>query len=133
MAQRNGGGMQVQEREYLQHLLLWLLYRRTQLLIFKRGTDLRLVYGGSSFPHSNRYAEDFDFNGLDDTLELTALWRDVVEGLDDFGVVAEIRDSRCPSLSNDERAWDSDVGYSFDVSQRGPSTTEGIAVEVRCG
>jgi predicted nucleotidyltransferase component of viral defense system len=114
IAQRNGVGMQVQERDYLQHLILWHLYRRTQMLIFKGGTALRLVYGG------NRYSEDLDFNGPDDTSELKALWRDVVEGLEDFGIVAEIRNSRCASLCNDERAWDSDVGYSFDVSFQGP-------------
>ena len=120
IAQRNGVGMQVQERDYLQHLILWLLYRRTQMLIFKGGTALRLVYGGSSFPHSNRYSEDLDFNGPEDTSELKALWRDVVDGLEDFGIVAETRNSRCASLRNDERAWDSDVGYSFDVSFQGP-------------
>jgi predicted nucleotidyltransferase component of viral defense system len=103
IAQRNGVGMQVQERDYLQHLLLWLLYRRTQMLIFKGGTALRLVYGG------NRYSEDLDFNGPEDTSELRTLWRDVVEGLGDFGIVAETRN-----------LWDSDVGYSFDVSFQGP-------------
>jgi predicted nucleotidyltransferase component of viral defense system len=103
IAQRNGVGMQVQERDYLQHLILWLLYRRSQELIFKGGTALRLVYGG------NRYSEDLDFNGSDDTSALEALWREVVGGLEDFGIVAEIRN-----------VWDSDVGYSFDVSFQGP-------------
>jgi predicted nucleotidyltransferase component of viral defense system len=95
--------MQVQERDYLQHLILWLLYRRSQMLIFKGGTALRLVYGG------NRYSEDLDFNGPDDTSELEVLWHEVVEGLEDFGVVAETRN-----------VWNSDVGYSFDVSFQGP-------------
>jgi len=36
IAQRNGIAMQVQERDYLQHLLLWLLYSRGQELTFKR-------------------------------------------------------------------------------------------------
>jgi len=103
IAQRNGVGMQVQERDYLQHLILWLLYRRSQMLIFKGGTALRLVYGG------NRYSEDLDFNGLDDTSELEVLWHEVVEGLEDFGVVAETRN-----------VWNSDVAYSFDVSFQGP-------------
>lgn len=103
IAQRNGVGMQVQERDYLQHLILWLLYRRSQELIFKGGTALRLVYGG------NRYSEDLDFNGSDDTSALEALWREVVDGLEDLGIVAEIRNR-----------WDSDVGYSFDVSFQGP-------------
>jgi len=108
LAQRNGVGMQVQERDYVQHLLLWLLYSRSQVLIFKGGTALRLVYGG------NRYSEDLDFNGPDDGRRtpramLQSLWKAITAGLEDFGVVAEMR--------ND---WISDVGYSFDVSFHGP-------------
>lgn len=103
IAQRNGVGMQVQERDYMQHLILWLLYSRSQALIFKGGTALRLVYG------SNRYSEDLDFNGPDDVAILQSLWKEIVAGLGDFGVVAEMR--------ND---WASDVGYSFDVSFQGP-------------
>jgi predicted nucleotidyltransferase component of viral defense system len=47
LAQRHGVGMQVQERDYLQHLLLWRLYSRSQELVFKGGTALRLVYRGN--------------------------------------------------------------------------------------
>jgi predicted nucleotidyltransferase component of viral defense system len=103
LAQRNSVGMQVQERDYLQHLILWLLYSRGQKLVFKGGTALRLVYG------SNRYSEDLDFNGPDDLAALQALWQEAVASLEDLGVVAELR--------ND---WISDVGYSFYVSFQGP-------------
>jgi predicted nucleotidyltransferase component of viral defense system len=103
IAQRNGVGMQVQERDYVQHLILWLLYSRSQALIFKGGTALRLVYGG------NRYSEDLDFNGPEDVAILQSLWPEIIAGLEDFGVVAEMR--------ND---WVSDVGHSFDVSFQGP-------------
>ena len=103
LAQRNHIGMQVQERDYLQHLLLSLLYNRSQALIFKGGTALRLVYQG------NRYSEDLDFNGPDDADTLRHLWRDIVTDLKDFGIQAEIR-----------KEWESDVGYSFEVSYQGP-------------
>lgn len=103
LAQRHGVGAQVQERDYLQHLLLWLLYSRTQEFAFKGGTALRLVYGG------NRYSEDLDFNGPPEVAALEALWGEVVAGLEVYGVGAEARN-----------AWASDVGYSFDVSFRGP-------------
>ncbi|RME40530.1 MAG: nucleotidyl transferase AbiEii/AbiGii toxin family protein [Caldilineae bacterium] len=103
LAQRHRVGMQAQERDYLQHLLLWLLYARTQALIFKGGTALRLAYGG------NRYSEDLDFNGPDDIAALETLWRGVVAGLEGFGIAAEVRN-----------IWTSDVGYSFDVSFQGP-------------
>lgn len=103
LAQRHGIGMQAQERDYIQHLLLWLLYTRTQDLVFKGGTALRLVYVG------NRYSEDLDFNGPDDVAVLKTLWESIIARLADFGIVAEMRN-----------AWASDVGYSFDVSFQGP-------------
>jgi len=98
IAQRHGVGMQVQERDYVQHLILWLLYSRSQGLVFKGGKALRLVYGG------NRYSEDLDFNGPEDGAALQSLLEEVIVGLEDFGVIAEMRN-----------AWTSDVGYSFDV------------------
>ena len=103
IAQRNGIGMQVQERDYVQHLLLWLLYSRSQGLVFKGGTALRVVYGG------NRYSEDLDFNGPADVDATRALWAKVISGLLDFGIAAESRNE-----------WTSEVGYSFDVSFCGP-------------
>jgi len=89
MAQRDGVGMQVQERDYMQHLLLWLLYIRSQELIFKEGTALRLVYGGS------RYSEDLDFSGPQDISPPQSLWGKVVDGLEDFGIGAELQGSEC--------------------------------------
>lgn len=103
MAQRNGIGMQVQERDYLQHLLLWLLYSRTQALIYKGGTALRMVYGG------NRYSEDLDFNDQRDAAIWRPVWQEVVARLLDFGIPAEMRRERA-----------SEVGTSFDVSFQGP-------------
>lgn len=103
LAQRYGIGLQAQERDYVQHLLLFLLYRRSQALVFKGGTALRVVY------RSNRYSEDLDFNGPADVELLHNLWQVTVDSLGDFGLVAEIRN-----------AWESAVGYSFDVSYQGP-------------
>jgi len=103
MAQRNGIGMQVQERDYVQHLLLWALYSRSQSLVYKGGTALRMVYSG------NRYSEDLDFNGPSDVAILRGLWQEIVARLLDFGVSAEGRNE-----------WVSEVGYSFDVSFQGP-------------
>jgi predicted nucleotidyltransferase component of viral defense system len=102
-AQRNRIGMQAQERDYMQHLILWLLYSQSQKLVFKGGTALRMVYGG------NRYSEDLGFNGRDEGPALRVLWRGIAARLEDFGVVAELRNE-----------WESEVGYSADVSFRGP-------------
>lgn len=103
LAQRHGIGLQAQERDYLQHLLLFLLYRNGQEFVFKGGTALRIAYRG------NRYSEDLDFNGPADVDILQAAWQAVVEGLLAFGIQAELRET-----------WLSEVGYSFDVSYRGP-------------
>lgn len=103
LAQRQRIGVHVQERDYLQHLLLFLLYSRSQSLVFKGGTALRIVYRG------NRYSEDLDFNGPVDVEAVKDLWNATLVGLRDFGLVAEMRN-----------AWQSEVGYSFDVSYQGP-------------
>jgi predicted nucleotidyltransferase component of viral defense system len=103
LAQRHSIGVQAQERDYIQHLLLFLLYRKSQSLVFKGGTALRIVYKG------NRYSEDLDFNGPANVASIKELWQGVLRDLRDFGVNAEIR-----------YEWQSDVGYSFDVSYQGP-------------
>lgn len=109
LAQRQHVGMQIQERDYLQHLLLLALTGRSQGLVFKGGTALRLVYRG------NRFSEDLDFNvaaGVDSpavVAALRSLWQQVVSDLADFGVLAEMRNE-----------WDGEVGYSLDVSYQGP-------------
>jgi len=103
LAQRSGIGLQAQERDYVQYLLLFLLYGRSQALIFKGGTALRVAY------HGNRYSEDLDFNGPSDVAFLQDLWGGVLSGLGAFGLTAGVRN-----------AWQSEVGYSFDVSYQGP-------------
>jgi predicted nucleotidyltransferase component of viral defense system len=105
LAQRHGIGLHAQERDYLQHLILFQLYSRTQEFIFKGGTALRLAYQG------NRYSEDLDFNAPPDsdaTLVETQ-WQMVVDGLSAYGIEAELRNP-----------WQSAVGYSTDLSYQGP-------------
>lgn len=102
-AQRGRIGMQVQERDYIQHLLLLALVSRSQALVFKGGTALRLVYRG------NRFSEDLDFNATADLDSPPSLWQQVVEDLAAFGVPAELRN-----------VWEGEAGYSLDVSYQGP-------------
>jgi len=104
LAQRHAIGLHAQERDYLQHLILTVLYSRPQKLIFKGGTALRLAYRG------NRYSEDLDFNapGLDAT-GVEAEWQAAITGLAAYGIEAELRNP-----------WQADVGYSVDLSYRGP-------------
>ena len=103
LAQRGRVGMQVQERDYIQHLLLLALTSRSQALVFKGGTALRLVYRG------NRFSEDLDFNATADVDGPASLWQQIVEDLAAFGVPAELRN-----------VWQGEAGYSLDVSYQGP-------------
>ena len=103
LAQRERIGLPAQERDYLQHLLLALVYARSQTLVFKGGTALRIVYRGP------RYSEDLDFNTPNGLAEAQQIWRDVVGELERYGIEAEIRE-----------AWAGEAGYSFDVSYHGP-------------
>jgi predicted nucleotidyltransferase component of viral defense system len=109
LAQRHRVGMQVQERDYVQHLLLRTLTGRSQGLVFKGGTALRLIYRG------NRFSEDLDFNvaaGADTLAAVAALrslWQGIVGDLADFGMAAELRNE-----------WEGEAGYSLDVSYQGP-------------
>jgi len=103
LAQRHKIGVQAQERDYIQCLLLMLLYNRSQALLFKGGTALRIVYRGG------RYSEDLDFNGTVAVDEIKRLWAALLDDLREFGINAEIRNE-----------WLAEVGYSFDVSYQGP-------------
>jgi predicted nucleotidyltransferase component of viral defense system len=103
IAQRNQIGAQAQERDYIQNILLYLLYGHSHALIFKGGTALRMIYRG------NRYSEDLDFNGPDDVQMVQSSWVKIVQDCELFGIQAEIRNS-----------WQSGSGYSFDFSYQGP-------------
>jgi predicted nucleotidyltransferase component of viral defense system len=96
-------GLQALERNYLQNLFLALVDARTQSLIFKGGTALRIVH------RSGRYSEDLDFNAAIGLAEVRQLWTDVVKDLERYGIAAE-----------ELEAWQSEVSYSFDVSCGGP-------------
>jgi predicted nucleotidyltransferase component of viral defense system len=103
LAQRQRIGVQAQERDYIQHVLLFSLYNRSQAFVFKGGTALRIVY------RSNRFSEDLDFNSPANTQTNQSIWASILKDLQAFGITAEIRNS-----------WLSEIGYSFDVSFQGP-------------
>jgi predicted nucleotidyltransferase component of viral defense system len=46
LAQRHGIGVQAQERDYIQYLLLFLLYSKSQSLVFKGGTASFTAFSG---------------------------------------------------------------------------------------
>lgn len=103
IAQRHGIGLHTLERDYVQYLVLSIMYNRSQALLFKGGTALRVVH------RSPRYSEDLDFNT---TLDVEATKRDlgeVVAGLGRYGIVAAVRNE-----------YQSSSNYSFDLGFQGP-------------
>lgn len=107
IAQRNRIGLGVQERDYIQHLFLSLLYGKTQDFIFKGGTALRVAYNFA------RYSEDLDFNSLLTGDKVKELLIETVKELGSFGVKAEFRNVDI-FKENGER------GLRGDISYRGP-------------
>jgi len=103
IAQRHGIGLQAQERDYIQHLFLSVLCGRSQGLLFKGGTALRVLH------RSPRYSEDLDFNTTLDLADTRALFRQAMADLVRFGVTPVARNE-----------WQSAVGYSFDLIFKGP-------------
>ena len=63
------------EKDYFQDLLLFNIYKKTNLLIFKGGTALYKLYG------LQRFSEDLDFSLLRDG-DIKKIIEDVVNGID---------------------------------------------------
>jgi predicted nucleotidyltransferase component of viral defense system len=103
IAQRHDIGLQAQERDYVQHLFLSTLYARSQALLFKGGTALRVLY------RSPRYSEDLDFNATLDLANTQTQFQQAITNLARHGMVAVQRNE-----------WKTSVGYSFDLSFQGP-------------
>lgn len=110
IAQRNRLGLGVVERDYLQHLFLALLFTKTQELIFKGGTALRVAYNFA------RYSEDLDFNSFLSSVQIKDLLTKTVQELSGFGIRAELRHLKV-FKENGER------GFSGDISYEGPLFT----------
>lgn len=85
IARREGVGLGIAERDYVQHL--FLRHAGREPLTFKGGTCLRIAYG------SPRYSEDLDFNADSRSAALAHL-KEGATRLADYGVRAEILERR---------------------------------------
>lgn len=97
-------GLGALERDYIQYLFLSLLYAKTQNLVFKGGTALRVAYDFA------RYSEDLDFNSQLPAAKVKKLLSDTVKGLAGFGVKAEFRRAKV-FKENGERGMTGDISY----------------------
>jgi predicted nucleotidyltransferase component of viral defense system len=103
IAQRRAIGLHALERDYVQYLVLSIMYNHSQSFIFKGGTALRVVH------HSPRYSEDLDFNATGDVDATKWELHEAVSGLGRYGIVAAMRNE-----------YESSSNYSFDLGFQGP-------------
>jgi len=76
------------EKEYFQHLLLFLIYSNSSALVFKGGTAIKKAYG------LRRFSEDLDFTQIAD-VDLDKLFEKVSKLLNDrFGVENSVKKIR---------------------------------------
>lgn len=78
-------------REYLQHLFLSFLYqqKKTESLLFKGGTALRLIW------QSPRFSEDLDFTGSNiSVLQIESLMETVLAKVEKEGIQTDIEESK---------------------------------------
>lgn len=78
-------------REYCQHLFLSYLYQqlRSEALLFKGGTALRLVF------HSPRYSEDLDFTGVNITQkEVEEIFTNTLASIENTGVGVDLEEGK---------------------------------------
>jgi len=90
------------EKDYVQHMFLMSLYRRTNELVFKGGTALQKAYG------LNRFSEDLDFTLVRDT-GIAAVIKRAVGGLNMLGCNATF-----------EKKKDSELSLVFQIRAEGP-------------
>jgi len=99
---KQGVGLYVVERDYVQTLFLYELYKHVSGFLFKGGTCLRMGY------NLNRYSEDLDFNfnngpaiGMNELVETASR-------LADFGIESELKEEK------------SSFGFTHRLRYKGP-------------
>lgn len=105
IAYQNHVGLGVQERDYIQHLFLSLLYTKTADFVFKGGTALRTAYNFA------RYSEDLDFNSNLSFDKAISILTGTVKQLVNFGVKAEFRRMKVFKENDKERSINGDISY----------------------
>lgn len=104
IAQKNQIGLGAQERDYIEHIFLSLLYGKSQDFVFKGGTALRIAYNFA------RFSEDLDFNSHLSAEEVKDILESTVSQLESFGVKAEFRNIKM-FKENGERGATGDISY----------------------
>ncbi|MFQ6055879.1 MAG: nucleotidyl transferase AbiEii/AbiGii toxin family protein [Methanosarcinales archaeon] len=88
LAKQNGINTHIQEKDYLQYHILHSLYSKTEDIVFKGGTCLKIVYG------FDRFSEDLDFATNTHVENIISLIKKVITDLDYVGISANIKNQR---------------------------------------
>jgi len=88
LARRFGVGLSVQERDYIQYIFLYLLFKNSQDFYFKGGTCLKIIYG---LP---RYSEDLDFNSNLAGEDIFKRLKGATDELETFGMEGVMREEK---------------------------------------
>ena len=99
---KQGVGLYVVERDYVQTLFLYELYKHVSGFLFKGGTCLRMGY------NLNRYSEDLDFNFNDDPAIGMNELVETASRLADFGIESELKEGK------------SSFGFTHRLRYKGP-------------
>jgi len=116
-----GVPMQTIERDYIQTVFLYELYKQSNSFFFKGGTCLRMGY------KLNRYSEDLDFNYNDHPEDGLKVLNSAATRLNDFGIESQIK-----------KADISSSGFTTKLRYKGPlyNGTErslgAITIDVSC-
>jgi len=119
-------------REYIQHLFLSFLYqeKRSESLLFKGGTALRLVW------RSPRFSEDLDFTGSKMSIsQIESLMEGALEKIESEGIKTNIEESKKTSggylaifhFETDEY----ESGIQIEVSLRAEPKEAGVAALIQ--
>jgi len=119
-------------REYLQHLFLSFLYqeKKSELLLFKGGTALRLVW------RSPRFSEELDFTGTKISIsQIESLMEAALEKVESEGIKTDIEESKKTSggylaifyFKTDEY----ESGIQIEVSLRTEPKEAGVAALIQ--
>jgi predicted nucleotidyltransferase component of viral defense system len=118
---KQGVALHIIERDYIQTLFLYELYKHTNIFLFKGGTCLRMGY------KLNRYSEDLDFN-LNEKQDIgIKLMKDTSSRLTDFGIESKLKKEHLSQSGlNYKLVY---TGPLFDGTDRSKGT---IKIDISC-
>lgn len=119
VARKNGINLYYQEKEYLQNILLFLLFNKTQDLVFKGGTCLKLAY---NYP---RFSEDLDFNSDLSVKKIKMTINNTLKSFNLYGI-----DHTIKKEEEFKESYTAKIQFNGPTYSRRPDSTNSIQIDV---